>query len=264
MTLFDTHCHLDVLEFAPDRAAVLRRARAVGVAELLLPAVDAAHWPGLLALCEAEAGLYPALGLHPVYLQQHRPTHLAELERLVAERPPTAIGEIGIDLFIDGADLGAQRELFEAQLVIARDAALPVVIHSRKAHDQIHASLRRVRFERGGIMHAFNGSEQQAERFLDMGFLLGFGGTLTYPRAQRIRRLAATLPESALVLETDAPDIPPLAHRGERNTPEYLPEVLAVLAELRGSTPAHLAAVTTDNARRLLFPGQNPNHPVSR
>ncbi len=252
MQLFDTHCHLDVLEFAPDRAKVLARARAAGVSEQLIPAVDAAHWPYLLELCAAEPGLYPALGLHPVYLQRHTPEQIAQLERRVADAPPAAIGEIGLDLFIPDPDLPAQTRLFEAQLCIARDADLPVMVHSRKAHDQVWSALRRLRFTRGGILHAFNGSRQQADRLIDMGFLLGFGGNLTYPRASRIRALAAELPLAALVLETDAPDIPPASHTGERNSPEYLPEVLTALAQLRSEPTAELAAATRENARRLL------------
>ena len=252
MNLIDTHCHLDVSEFDADRGEVLRRCRANGVNRILVPAIDAAGWDSLLDLCAREEGLYPALGMHPMYLDQHRPEHLPALERMVADRRPVAIGEIGLDYYIDDPDQGGQQRLFEAQLAIARDAGLPAVIHVRKAHDQVLKTLRRLRPDRGGIIHAFNGSLQQGEQYLDLGFRLGFGGTLTYEGSKRIRRLAKDLPLSAIVLETDAPDIPVASHRGERNSPEYLPECLAALAEVREEEVELLARETTRNAETLL------------
>lgn len=250
--MIDTHCHLDVAEFDPDRDAVLARARAAGLEGLVVPGIAAAGFPGLLDLCDRHADLYPALGLHPVYLAEHGPDDLAVLERLVAERPPVAIGEIGLDFFVEEADRDGQQRLLEAQLAIARDAGLPVLLHVRKAHDEVLALLRRLRFPHGGTAHAFNGSRQQADQYRELGFKLGFGGVCTYARAKRIRRLAAGLPLTALILETDAPDLPPAAHQGERNSPEYLPEVVATLAGLREEDAAMITAQTTANARELL------------
>ncbi len=251
MELIDTHCHLDVAEFDVDRDAVLARCRAAGVTRIIIPAIDAAGWEPLLALCAREPGLYPALGLHPIYLEQHRPGDLDTLKTLVARHRPLAIGEIGLDYFIENLDRERQQTLFEAQLHIARDADLPVIVHVRKAHDQVLKTLRRIQV-RGGIIHAFNGSLQQGEQYLDLGFRLGFGGTLTYEGSKRIRRLARDLPLSAIVLETDAPDIPVASHRGERNSPEYLPECLAALAEVREEDAAFLAAATGRNAEAVL------------
>jgi len=245
--LVDTHCHIDVEEFAPDRAAVIARARAAGVAAQVVPAVFAPTWDHLLAVCRAAPGLYPALGMHPVYLDVHRPEHLAELRERVARERPVAIGEIGLDYFVEGADRGAQQELFEAQLRIARDHELPVILHVRRAIDPVLATLRRFRVK-GGIAHAFNGSRQQAEQFIGLGFKLGFGGVLTFERAQKIRALARELPLDALVLETDAPDLAPAWHKGGRNSPEYLPEILHVLAQLRREPPDLIASRTTANA----------------
>jgi TatD DNase family protein len=162
-----------------------------------------------------------------------------------------AIGEIGLDYFIENLDRDRQQELFETQLRIAREADLPVIVHVRKAHDQVLKTLRRIQV-RGGIIHAFNGSLQQGEQYLELGFRLGFGGTLTYEGSKRIRRLARDLPLSAIVLETDAPDIAVASHRGERNSPEYLPECLAALAEVRGEDPAFLAQATGRNAEAVL------------
>ena len=252
MHLIDTHCHLDVAEFDADRAAVLARSRAAGVTEQVIPAIHQPGWEALVALCRREVGLQPALGMHPIYLEVHRPEHLDELATRVAAERPLAIGEIGLDYFVDGLDREVQQALFEAQLRIAAKADLPVLLHVRKAHDQVLATLRRLRFACGGIAHAFSGSAQQAQQYLDLGFKLGFGGTLTYDRALRIRALARELPLTAMVLETDAPDIPLASHRGERNSPEYLPEVLAALAALRGEPLEQVAAQTTANARAVL------------
>lgn len=256
MELIDTHCHLDVAEFDADRDEVIAQCRAAGVTHIVVPAVDAAGWDGLLTLChrhheEDGPHLYPALGLHPVYSDRHRDADLTALARRLAEDHPLAVGEIGLDFYIDGADRARQQAQFEAQLALARDAGLPVLLHVRKAHDQVLACLRRARVP-GGIAHAFNGSLQQAQQYLDLGFKLGFGGMLTYPRSRKLREMARTLPAEAIVLETDAPDMTVASHHGERNSPAYLPECLAALAELRDQTPARLAAQTTANARAVL------------
>jgi TatD DNase family protein len=251
MELVDTHCHLDVAEFDPDRQAVLARARAQGVTAIVVPGVVALGWDYLWRFCAAEPGLYPALGLHPVYLDQHEAADLAALEVLLAERRPVAVGEIGLDYFVTKLDRERQQVLFEAQLALARDAALPVILHVRKAHDAVLATLRRIRV-RGGIAHAYNGSLQQAQRYIELGFKLGFGGMLTYERSRRLRQLAQALPVEAIVLETDAPDLTVVQHRGMRNSPEYLPHCLAALAEVRGQSREELARQTSANARAVL------------
>lgn len=251
MQIIDSHCHLDAPEFDADREAVLERARAAGVSDIVVPAVSAAGWDGLLALCRGHAGLHPALGLHPVYLAEHQAGHLAELDRRLDTERPLAVGEIGLDFFVPGLDRQRQTELFEAQLALARKHELPVLLHVRKAHDPVLACLRRIGVP-GGIAHAFNGSEQQARQYMDLGFKLGYGGMLTFERSRRIRALAAALPEQALVLETDAPDMTVASHHGERNSPEYLPECLAALAEVRGQAAAELAAITSRNLREVL------------
>jgi TatD DNase family protein len=249
--LIDTHCHIDVADFDADRQRVLAHCRQLGVRRLLVPAVDAAGWDGLLALCAREPGLYPALGLHPVHVDRHKQEDLPVLEKKIATHRPVAVGEIGLDYFLRDLDPERQQTLFEAQLRIARDADLPVVLHARKSHDRLLTTLKRLPV-RGGIVHAFNGSEQQARQFIDLGFKLGFGGTLTYERSSKIRRLAQALPLDALVLETDAPDMVVAAHRGERNSPEYLPDCLAALAAARGETPERVAEQTTLNAVEVL------------
>ena len=251
MDLIDTHCHLDVEEFDADRKAILEHCRKGGITQIVVPAIHAAGWSKLLQLCRKEVGLYPALGLHPVYIESHQDLDLRALEEKLLVENPVAVGEIGLDFFITVLDQKRQQKLFEAQLQIARNAGLPVLLHVRKAHDQVLAALRRIRV-RGGIAHAFNGSLQQAQQYLDLGFKLGFGGTLTYQRSNKIRQLARLLPIEAIVLETDAPDMVVSQHRGERNSPEYLHHVLSALAEVRQADPEVLAQQTTANARELL------------
>lgn len=252
--LIDTHCHLDIAEFADDYHLVRQRAAAAGVCELIVPAVDRAGWPRLLEVCRQESGCRPALGLHPLYLQRHGPGDVQELSRQIEAEEVVAVGEIGLDFWDQPTETLRRRqlELFEAQLRIARQAGLPVLIHARKAHDQVVAALRRLRFAGGGIVHAFSGSRQQAQCYVDLGFFIGVGGTITYQRANRVRGVVADLPLSALVLETDAPDIPPAGHRHERNSPEFLPEVLQCLARLRDQEPRLVAATTSRTARTLL------------
>jgi TatD DNase family protein len=255
MELIDTHCHLDVPDFDPDREAVIRRARAAGVVGMVVPAIHRAGWPGLVSLCESAPDLYPALGLHPVYLVDHGDDDLLTLERLVADSTPIAIGEIGLDYWVRELDRERQQAIFESQLRIARSANLPVLLHVRKAHEQVLATLKRIQV-RGGIAHAFSGGVEEARRYRDLGFTLGFGGMITFERSTKLRSLAAALPIDSIVLETDAPDLTVAAHQGGRNSPEYLPDVLAALAQVRGEDPAWLAEHTTANARAVLgLPG---------
>ena len=251
MELVDTHCHLDVAAFDVDREAVLQRARAAGVTRFIVPAIDADRWGDVVRLREQEADISIALGMHPVFMDRHRPLHLRALAEAVASSRPVAIGEIGLDYYIENADREAQRDLLAAQLDIAADANLPVILHVRKAHDDVIGLLRKHPV-RGGIVHAFNGSIQQADKYLEMGFKLGFGGMLTYGRSRKIRALAKALPVEALVLETDAPDMTVASHQGGRNSPEYLPECLQALADVRDESIETLAQQSTANACQVL------------
>ena len=248
--LVDSHCHLDAGEFDPDRAAVVARARAAGVARQVVPAVEAAGWPRLREVCAGDAGLFPAYGLHPVFLPAHRPGHLVELRAWLERERPVAVGECGLDFHDAGLDPQAQQACFDAQLRLAREFELPLVVHARRAVDAVIAAIRKVGSLRG-VVHSYAGSAEQARRLHRLGFLVGLGGPVTYERANRLRRLAATLPIDQLLLETDAPDQPDSAIRGQRNEPARLPVVLAVVAGLRGEDPTALAAATTANAERL-------------
>ena len=256
MEIIDTHCHIDIRAFQGRFASLVKHARLAGVQTMIMPGVDRDGWERIMTLCRQETGLFAAPGLHPMYLSLHRPQYLGELEALVQDARVVAIGEIGLDYHVEGLDRNVQQQLFEEQLVIAATAGLPVLLHVRKAHDQVLATLRRKRFPHGGIVHAFNGSLQQARQFIDLGFVISVCGTITYDRARRVRKIATELPAATLVVETDSPDIPLASHRGEDNLPEYLPEVVAALASLRGEQPEITAQYTTANARRVLhLPG---------
>ena len=250
MQLFDTHCHLDVEDFDADRAQVLAEARAVGVQHLLVPAITRAGWQSLWTLCRANEGLYPAIGLHPVLLEAHEDAHIEALDAFVQAHRPVAIGEIGLDYFVESLDRDRQQQLLEAQLAIAEKHALPVVLHVRKAHDAMLATLKHYKLC-GGTCHAFNGSLQQAQQYIDLGLKLGFGGMLTYSNANKLQRLARELPLESMVLETDAPDMVGAAHRYQRNSPAYLPEVVNKIAELRGISEETVAQTTTANGLQV-------------
>ncbi len=250
MRLIDSHSHFDAAEFDADRAEAHARARAAGVAGQVVPAVDAAGWPKLRQVCRDHAGLYPAYGLHPMYLQAHRPQHLADLRTWIERERPVAIGECGLDYFVEGLDADSQQRYFDGQLALAREFELPVIVHARRAVDAVIAAIKRVG-GLTGVVHSFSGSAEQAAQLHTLGFLLGIGGPVTYERANRLRKTVATMPLEQLLLETDSPDQPGTAHRGERNEPAYLGEVLEVVAGLRGMAPDTLANATSANARRL-------------
>jgi len=249
--LVDTHCHLDAAEFDADRAEVADAAAQAGVGLIVVPAVERANFGAVASVCREHAGCRAAYGIHPMYVQRAREADLDALREAVLREHPLAVGEIGLDRFVEPRDDARQEFYFKAQLQIARDSGLPVLLHVRRAIDPILKQLRLCRVS-GGIAHAFNGSRQQADEFIKLGFKLGFGGAMTYPRASRIRELAATLPLDAIVLETDAPDIPPEWQAGDRNTPDQLPRIAQTLASLRGIAVEEVAAATTRNATAVL------------
>ena len=257
-SLIDTHCHLDAAEFAVDRDAVVTRALASGIARLVVPAVEVANFAGVRDCCRRYPVCVPAYGIHPMFVHAATETDLDTLRAWLThesegEHPPVALGEIGLDYFTPGFDATRQEIFFVEQLKIACDFDLPVLVHSRRAVDTVLKHLRRVPV-RGGIAHAFNGSRQQADAFIKLGFKLGFGGAMTYAGSTRIRHLATTLPIDTLVLETDAPDIPPEFIGRTRNSQETLPRIAAILASLRGMSVTEIAIATSANALALLPP----------
>lgn len=248
--LIDTHSHLDAAGFDADRDAVIARARAAGVTRQVLPAVDATSWPKLREVCAGGPGLFAAYGLHPMYLDAHRHAHLGELHDWIERERPVAVGECGLDYFVDGLDRAAQAHYFDGQLRLAREFDLPVIVHARRAVDAVIAAVRRIGGLRG-VVHSFPGSLEQARQLAQAGFMLGIGGPVTYPRANRLRKFAATMPLEWLLLETDSPDQPDSGIRGQRNEPARLTQVLDAIATLRHCAPADIARATSANAERL-------------
>ena len=240
MKLIDTHCHIDSCEFDADRDRVLICAFESNVEKIIVPAITKSRWQRLLSICERSDSLYPALGLHPVYIAQHNDSDLDELEKQLEKTSLVAIGEIGLDYYIKDSDKSAQRKLLDSQFSIASQHRLPVILHCRKAYDDLINLLASHKLH-GGIAHAFNGSIQHAYKLIDLGFKLGFGGMLTYERSRKLRKLAKSLPLSSIVLETDSPDLTVAQHRGQRNSPEYLPFVFQALASVRVEPVEELA-----------------------
>ena len=255
MGLIDTHTHLDFPDFDADRPQLLARSRALGVGPMVVLGVYQRNWQRLWDLVQTDSQLYAAFGLHPVYLNEHRPGHLAELEqwlsRLAGHPQLCAVGEIGLDYFLPELDRDGQQQLFEAQLKLAADAQLPALLHVRRSHAQVIATLKRFRLQRGGIVHAFAGSREEAREYIKLGFKLGLGGAATWPQALRLRKVIVDLPLDAIVLETDAPDMAPAMYPNQRNSPQYLPDICQALAQVMGISPERLAEATTANACEL-------------
>jgi TatD DNase family protein len=258
--VFDSHCHLDAPEFDADRAQVLARARAAGVHTLVLPAIRAADFASLADMCASDVNLAFALGLHPICLSEHRAEHLTELANYLRDgingQRACAVGECGLDYFLPDMDVEQQMFYFEAQLRLAREFDLPVIVHARRAHDAVIHGLRRFGISKG-VVHSFAGSAEQAKALFKMGIHLGIGGPVSYPRAQRLRSIVQNMPIEYLLLETDAPDQPLMGRQGARNEPAYLTEVASCIAQLRGVALAELVELTDANSAKLFHPQGN-------
>lgn len=250
---YDTHCHFDFPPFTGDEAASLVKAGQAGVEKIIVPAIAAERFATVLALAGQYSMLYAALGLHPGVIHQHQDASLALLEHHLQQRPAklVAIGEIGLDLYMENPLFERQEAILKAQLMLAKRYDLPVILHSRRTHDLLAAHLKRHHLPRTGVVHGFAGSLQQAERFVELGYFIGVGGTITYPRASKTRDVMAKLPLSSLLLETDAPDMPLNGWQGQPNRPERVANVFQTLCELRPETPDEIADTLTCNADKL-------------
>lgn len=262
--LIDTHCHFDVEDFDADRSEVAVRALAAGVDTIVIPGYVASLWPKLFDVCASLSAprLLPAPGLHPCYIASHMQADIAELGRIISTQPEcVAIGEIGLDYFLDELKApevkAKQQEFFRAQLLLAMRYRKPVILHVRKAHQDVIHILHEMKFCEGGIVHAYSGGIEEARHYAKLGFRLGIGGPLTYDQSKRLRSVVAEMPLEALVLETDAPDMIPLPHRDlqarrTRNSPEFLPSVAAAMAELKQLSLAEVQAVTRQQSLTVL------------
>ena len=255
MPYIDTHTHLDFTAFDPDRDQVLSDCARLGVERLVVLGVTRSNWQAVWQLCQQHANLYAAFGLHPMFMAEHAAEHVAALQQCLAERLEDArccaVGEFGLDYWDKNADRAAQQQLFEAQLQLAVEYQLPSLLHVRKAHADVIATLKRYRPARGGIIHAFSGSPEQAREYHKLGFKLGLGGAATWPQATRLRQTIAQLPGEQLVLETDSPDMAPAFHAHQRNSPALLPQIAAQLAALRGESAAEFSTRCWQNSCEL-------------
>lgn len=248
--LIDSHCHLDDPVFDADRDARLQHARQDGVCAFLVPAIHQQQWPLQAQVIAQYPDMFGAYGLHPCSMDKHHLDQVGALEATLSVNHAVAVGEIGLDFFITPHDVEAQLALFEAQIAVARNLDLPVILHARKCHDIMLKSLRKARLK-GGVVHAFSGSLQQAQTFVDLGFMIGFGGGVTYDRANKLHAILAALPLEALALETDAPDIPPSFARNVPNTPEHLRRIAEIIAGRKGVDLETLARVTTQSVSEM-------------
>ena len=252
MTLIDTHTHLDFDDFDADRQAVLHRCQQLGIERLVVLGVYQRNLQRVWDLALNEPSVYAALGLHPVYLDEHRPEHLQALRDRLADTAGhpklCAVGEIGLDYYVESLDRERQKAVFDSQLQMAADFNLPALLHVRRSHADTLAALKRFKLKRGGIVHAFAGSREEAKEYIKLGFKLGLGGAATWPQALRMHRVIAALPLNAVVLETDSPDMAPAMYPGQRNSPEHLPSICQALAKLMHISSETLASASTENA----------------
>ncbi|SNY46623.1 TatD DNase family protein [Arsukibacterium tuosuense] len=256
--LFDSHCHLDLPELAKAEALHWQQAQDAGVSALVIPAVEQAAWNNLLNLHHSQPNWHIALGIHPWWAAKHKLVDIERLNQLLQQHAGEvcAVGEIGLDFALAEDTFDRQQQLFAAQITLAKQFAKPVILHHRKSQPQLLAELKRQQFTEGGILHAFSGSQQQAGAFLDMGFKLGIGGTITYERAQKTRNTVQKLPLSSFVLETDAPAMPLAGFQGEINTPAQLCRIFEEFCLLRTESAEQIAVTLWQNSVEVLRLGQ--------
>ncbi|MGL5968568.1 MAG: TatD family hydrolase [Kluyvera sp.] len=249
----DTHCHFDFPPFSGNEAASIQRAADAGVGTIIVPAIEAENFTRVLALAERYEPLYAAVGLHPIVVERHDDDSLAALDAVLAAKPKklVAVGEIGLDLYREDPQFERQAALLDAQLQLAKRYDLPVILHSRRTHDKLALHLKRHNLPRTGVIHGFSGSLQQALRFIQLGYKIGVGGTISYPRANKTREVMAQLPLETLILETDAPDMPLNGFQGQPNRPERIADVFSHLCSLRPEPPEHIAQTLYHNTYAL-------------
>jgi len=261
--VIDTHCHLDFPEFDADRDQVVHQCLSRGVKRIIVPGVTAASWPRLHSIVQRYEFCEGAYGMHPLFMNDHSLEHLDLLNETLQDYDACAVGEIGLDYYLPNHDREAQARLLAGQLQLAKQHRLPVILHIRKAHEDALSMLKQFKLDAGGSVHAFNGSYEQAQRYMDLGFKFGFGGAVTYDAATKLRRTLKNLPDDSLLLETDAPDMAPAMYPSKRNNPAYLPDILAVIAEIRETDPMELVRITDRNAEQLfLHTSELRNHQV--
>lgn len=248
--LIDSHCHLDANAFEKDRDAVILRASSHSVSDYIVPAVNADSWKKIASLSDSDPRLHPAYGLHPCFLDSHQPEHLPLLADWLDQHQAIAVGECGLDYRDQDTDKAFQKMLFKGQLALAEQFNLPVIVHAVKAVTEVIAMIREFPGV-NGVLHSFSGSAEQAALLADQDFYFGFGGPLTWDNARRVKRAASTIPLERILIESDAPDQAPQNHRGQRNEPAWIVDVVKELAMLHSKSIEEVAELTTLNARKL-------------
>ncbi|WP_133012042.1 TatD family hydrolase [Marinomonas flavescens] len=243
----DSHCHLDFDVFDDTRDALMASCRAAKVEGFLVPSTTKNSWVRIAELANVYSQWRVAYGLHPYFLEGAKLDDIELLAEQCQTRGAIAVGEIGLDCWPGAVELKRQQAFFSRQLIVARDLGLPVILHARKSYDLVLKALRETQFTFGGVVHAFNGSIEQAERFRALGFVLGIGGTITYPRAKKAQRVLAQLDAFSFVLETDSPDMPLCGFQGELNTPLSIPGIAHCVAVIRNSSAEEIALQTNQN-----------------
>jgi len=248
--MIDSHCHLDFEDFDADRQQVIERAQQAGIEKIIIAGISQTTWSHLRQVCEQYKNLYACYGLHPYFIEQHEIPHLDDLKNTLQQSKAVALGECGLDFYLSDLDKDKQQFFFEAQLDIADELNLPVVIHSRKANQQILTALKKHPNLRG-MVHSFSGSIEVAQQFIKRDFYISLGAVVTFERATKIRKLAEQLPLDALLIESDAPDQSGLKHNNQRNEPAYIVETIAAIAELKKISLDEVAAASYKNALEL-------------
>ncbi len=254
MSLIDSHCHLDDDRFDENRDQVIARAMQQGIEQIVMPATTVNRWDKIKQIAGQYHNVYPAYGLHPMFVEQHQTSHLQELDEWLDREKPIAVGECGLDFFHGRADEKRQLQLFIEQLQLAKNHHLPVIVHVRKAMDQVINLIRQYR-PAGGVIHSFAGSLQQAQQLLDLNFKLGIAATVDFQRARKLRDVVAKIDEHGLLVESDAPDQPGAQHRDELNEPAFIVEHFQTMVKLRETSEQHLSDVLRRNSNKLFkFP----------
>jgi len=248
--LIDSHIHFDDPRFDQDRDEVYQRAKQAGVIAMIMPAITAASWPKTKQCADQYKNVFPAYGLHPYFIDQHKPEHLDQLKDWIKKEQPVAVGECGLDYFLPDLDQEKQKTFFESQLEMAKEFDLPIIIHARRAVEDVINLIKKSGHQKG-MIHSYNGSLQQAKQLIDLGYYLSFGGAVTYARAKKLRTLIKDLPLDSLLIETDAPDQPSIDHKGQRNEPRFITEVLDTIVELRPENRETVLHVIMQNTIKL-------------
>ncbi|GAA5111339.1 metal-dependent hydrolase [Orbus sasakiae] len=249
--LIDTHCHFDFPPFIDDVASSVKRFKQAGIDSIIVPAVSQARFNNVLALANQQQPIYCALGLHPIYHHKNDDLDLLAAQLDQHNNKIVAIGEVGLDSYIVNTDLERQIYLLSAQLGFAKEYHLPVILHSRKTHPVLYRLLKQVKLPDSGVIHGFSGSYEEALQFIRLGYSIGVGGVISYPRANKTRNAISRIPLSSIVLETDAPDMPLCGLQGQPNRPENITKIFEILTTLRIEPPSQILNTILTNTLTL-------------